>query len=319
MTEPIQLDDLLPENVVSRRNLLIGAGAAALAGGAVATATGVTTVAAAPPRAEVLGDTVVGAAYLPIDGLDFLPDGLYNGGGDPRYVDAITGVGIGFTGGHTAGQLAARISLPVGSVIRQVNVSYYGTPIINIYTKPLANPAGTTLAISSSLAAGGGAKTQTFDLDGSTGLLAPITIEAGNTYTIRFYVGTGDTIHGVTIGYTPPLQGFVAATGDPRVLDTRLGGGKLAPNEERTIAVGVPGARSALFNLTVVNTEGTGGFIACFAANITYPNNSSINWFGANQILANSVLCALDSTGSIKIRGGANRTDVVIDRIGYFF
>jgi hypothetical protein len=316
MTEPIDLDDLLPERAVSRRNLLIGAGAAAVGIGA-ALSTGDGAIAAAP-RPEVLGAAVAGSQYLPIDALDFFPDGLYNGGGDPRYSDPTTGVGIAFTGGHTAGQLAATIPLPTGSVIRQINVCYYGAPIINVYEKPMATPNLPALHISSPLAAGGGAKTQSFTLDGSSDALAPITIAAATTYTLRFYVGAGDTIHGVTIGYTSPQQGFVAATGDPRVLDTRLVGGKLNPNEERSVVVAPAGARSALFNLTVVDTEGAGGFLACFAANIAYPNNSSINWFGANQILANSVLSAVDASGAIKIRGGANRTNVVVDRIGFF-
>jgi hypothetical protein len=317
MTESIHLDDLLPERVVSRRNLLIGASATAVGVGAVLSAG--STLQAAAPRTEAFGAAVAGLQYLPIDGLEFFPDGLYNGGSDPRYSDPLTGVGVAFGGGHTAAQLATGLPLPVGSVIRQINVSYWGTPIINVYAKPLANTAATTLNISTSLTAGAGSKTQTFTLDGSTPALAPITVEAATTYTLRFYVGAGDTIHGVTVGYTAPQQGFVVATGDPRVLNTRIAGGKLNPNEERSIAVGLPGARSALFNLTVVNTEGAGGFVACFAANVAYPGNSSINWFGADQILANSVLSAVDASGAIKIRGGANRTDVVIDRIGYFY
>ena len=317
MTEPIHLDDLLPERVVSRRNLFIGASATAL-GMSTALSAG-STVHAASPHTEALGAAVAGLQYLPMDGLDFFPDGLYNGGNDPRYFDPLSGVGIAFGSGHTAGQLATGLPLPAGSVIRQINVSYGGTPIINVYAKPLATPTVTSQSISTSLAAGAGSKTQTFTLDGSTAALAPITIEPATAYTLRFYVGPGDTIHGATVGYTLPQQGFVAATGDPRVLNTRVAGGKLAANEERTIAVGVAGARSALFNLTVVNTEGAGGFVACFAANVAYPGNSSINWFGADQILANSVLSAVDSNGAIKIRGGANRTDVVIDRIGYFY
>jgi hypothetical protein len=317
MTQSIQLDDLLPERVVSRRNLLIGAGAAAVGiGAALSTAE---SAGAAGPQTEVLGAVVAGSTYLPIDGLDFFPDGQYNGGGDPRYVDPITGVGIAFTGGHTAGQLAATIPLPTGSVIDQINVCYYGSPIINVFAKSFASPSTPTQLISSPLLAGAGAKTQSFTLDGSIAALTSIAIAAATSYTLRFYVGAGDSIHGVTIGYTAPQQGFVAADGIPRVLDTRISGGKLSPNEERTVVVGVPGARSALFNITVTDTAGAGGFVACFAADIAYPGNSSINWFGAGQTLANSVLCAVDATGAIKIRGGANLTDIVIDRIGYVF
>jgi hypothetical protein len=216
--------------------------------------------------------------------------------------------------------LAASLSLPVGSVVRQINVAYQGQPILSIKRRIMTAPSpvqdASELLIT---AAGGGQKTQTFDLT------TPVTIEPATTYFLNSFHSAGDSVLGVTLGYTAPLQGFVAATGAPRVLDTREagGGGKLNPGEERTVLVGAPGARSALFNIAVVNTEGVatnpGGFVACFAANIAHPGNSSINWFGANQILSNTVLSALDGSGAIKIRGGSNRTDVVIDRIGFFF
>ena len=78
----------------------------------------------------------------------------------------------------------------------------------------------------------------------------------------------------------------------------------------------IPGARTAVINLTVTGTV-TAGFVAVFPANIAWPNNSSINWSSSNQNLANSVITAVDGSGQIKIRGGANPTHVVIDRIGY--
>ena len=43
----------------------------------------------------------------------------------------------------------------------------------------------------------------------------------------------------------------------------------------------------------------------------------SINWSGAGAILSNGIICQVDAAGAIKIRGGANPTHVVIDRIGY--
>jgi hypothetical protein len=153
MTEPIELDDLLPERVVSRRNMLLGAGATALGVGA-ALSMGGTAQAVAPqfaPQPEVLGATVAGLQYIALDALDFFVDGFYDGGHDPRYIDQLTGAGIEFLGGHMSGQLAATIPLPVGSVIRQINVSYYGTPIINVYAKSLSNPANLTQSISKSL------------------------------------------------------------------------------------------------------------------------------------------------------------------------
>jgi hypothetical protein len=101
------------------------------------------------------------------------------------------------------------------------------------------------------------------------------------------------------------------------VLDTRTTGGPLGDGEERTIALGFPGARGAVINLTVTETQGGGGFVAVFPANIAWPGNSSINWFGANQNVANGVITALDTLGQIKIRGGVAPTQVIIDRIGW--
>jgi hypothetical protein len=81
--------------------------------------------------------------------------------------------------------------------------------------------------------------------------------------------------------------------------------------------LGVPGfASAAVINLTITETENA-GFVAVFAANVSWPGNSSIDWSSTNQNLANSVITAVDSTGHIKIRGGVNPTNVVIDVQGY--
>jgi hypothetical protein len=316
MTEPIELDDLTPERAMSRRNLIVGASAAALGLSAVMSAGSV--VDAAPPHPEVLAPSVAGLQYIGLDATDFWPDGNYNGGQDPRVIDILSGVGVAFGGGNNAAQLAASIPLPAGSVIRQISVAYQGTPIINVYAKALVSPVTLGQYISSGLAAGGGNKTQTITLNGSRPQLAPIRLVTNTSYTVRFYVGPGDSIHAVSIGYTPPLQGFVPVTGHQRVLDTRSSGGKLQPGQVRTVAAGVAGARSTMFSLIVLGTEGAGS-VACFPANIAYPGNSSIAWFGTGQTLENTVVSAVDSHGNIKIRGGTNRTHVIIDRIGHFY
>jgi hypothetical protein len=315
MTEPIELDDLTPERAMSRRNLIVGASAAALG---VSAAMSAGSVVDAAPRPEVLGASVAGLQYMALDATDFWPDGNYNGGQDPRHIDTLTGAGVSFVGPNNAAQLAASIPLPAGSVIRQISIAYQGTPIINVYAKPLATPTALGQHISLGLAAGGGDKTQTITLNGSRPQLAPIRLVANTSYTLRFYVGIGDGIHAVTIGYTPPLQGFVPITGHQRVLDTRSSGGKLLPGQVRTIHAGVAGARSTMFSLIVLGTEGTGS-VACFPANVAYPGNTSITWFGSGQTLENTVVSAVDSSGAIKIRGAVNRTHVIIDRIGHFY
>jgi len=145
-----------------------------------------------------------------------------------------------------------------------------------------------------------------------------ITIGNRKSALFAFYSSGGSALYGVTIGYTPPTQGFIPFGGaDPRVLDTRKTGGPLQPGEERVINLGFAGARGAVVNLTVTNTGGGGGFVAVFPANIAWPGNSSINWTSANENVANGVITALDSSGRIPIHGGAAPTDVVIDRIGW--
>ncbi len=310
-------DQLPTDDGMSRRNLLMGAGAAVAAGAAFAVPA--TVSAGAPPilagnfHPEALNAPVGGLTYMPLDGLAFFPDTQYNGGFDPRYEDNLSGVGIAFSGGHTAGQLAAAIQVPTGSLIKQINVAYGGTPILNIFTRTLTSPTPLGQPFTQSLAAGGGAKTQSFDIP------AGFAIAAGTTYSLRFYVGAGDTIHGVTIGYVPPTQSFVPFTGAvPRALDTRVSGGKLNPAEDRLVALGNVGARSAVFNLAITDTEGAGGFVGAYSAALAmWPGNASINWTGAGLNLSNGVTCAVDATGQIKIHGGANKTHVVIDMIGY--
>ena len=82
------------------------------------------------------------------------------------------------------------------------------------------------------------------------------------------------------------------------------------------MSLGIAGARTAVINLTITETVGS-GFVAVFPANIEWPKNSSINWSASNQNIANGVITAVDGNGNIKIRGGSNPTHVVIDRIGF--
>jgi hypothetical protein len=79
-----------------------------------------------------------------------------------------------------------------------------------------------------------------------------------------------------------------------------------------------PGPRSAVFNIVVAETEGTGGFVSAFAADQVWPGNSTVNWSGFGQIVANLAISQMDALGRIKVRGGVNNTHVVIDRIGFF-
>jgi len=111
------------ENGVSRRNLLAGLGAVAAGAGAFAlpanASAGAPPIVAVNLYPEVLDAALPGLTYLPIDGFDFQPDTNYAAGG--RYASDNDGVGT-----NNAGQIAASLPLPVGSVIRQINIGYRG-------------------------------------------------------------------------------------------------------------------------------------------------------------------------------------------------
>ena len=307
-------DEQYESEAVSRRGLLTGIGVAAGAG-AILGLPGAAG-AGAPPRTkagdqtEILGATKANLTYLPIDAFAFHPTSYFatSGSGWGRYYDNLTGLGVLTPPGF----LRAPLLLPTGSVVRQLNVAFQNQPIISIEKRLLVSPQVPEQLALRTLDAGPGTKTQTIDLD------PVVPIAGAATYTVTFFCSAGDTISGVTVGYEPAAQTFIPFSGAvPRVYDTRDGAGKLGPGEERTIPLGFAGARSAVINLTVDGTEGAGGVVSAFRADIAWPGSSSLNWSAAGQILANTTVVAMDAAGQIKIRGGAARTHVVIDRIGW--
>ena len=294
---------------VTRRDALIGLGAVA---GAAAAGTmlpftanaGGSVPSVVPAQAEELvGAAIPGLTYVGIDAFGFV-----NEAGTRTY-QTITG------SQPTAvnSRIWAPLMLPAGSVVYQMNVGYQVQPIAEISRRPITqpNPALQPAQVfQKTLQASPGGP-----FSSTENLATPVTIQADSTYTVSFYCGPGSSVFGCTIGYLPPTQSFVPFTGTPRVLDTR-GGARLAPGEERVVDLGIPGARTALINLTITQTIDA-GYVAVFRADIAFPNSSSINWSGPNQTLANGVITAVDATGKIKLRGGDGSTHVIIDRIGY--
>ena len=76
------------------------------------------------------------------------------------------------------------------------------------------------------------------------------------------------------------------------------------------------GASAALVTLTITQTVGA-GFVTLYSAAITQPATSSINWSSPDQILSVSTPVAVDGEGRVKITGGVNATQVIIDVVGY--
>ena len=297
--------------LMSRRAFAAAFGATA----AIAALPGIPAVAAPPSVTPITSDVepdALGAVnpaltYLMLDAFAFFNDSTFGNTG--RIYQDVTGVQPDIA----ANRLSAALPIPCGSVIYQLNVAYQGQPIMEIWKRSMTAPTpfGPTFQ-QTTPAGGGGATTATFNFD------PPIAIEQGTTASVRFFASAGDSVLGVTVGYLPPTQGFIAFAGaTPRILDTRTDGGKLAPNAPRTIALGFPGARGAVLNVTLTLTEGASGWVAAFPANITWPGNSSVNWAAPNATIANGVITAIDSLGQITLQAFQGRTHVIVDRIGW--
>lgn len=311
---------------LSRRNVLLGLGALAGAGtafAALSSSAGATAPAYAPAATpEALASPIPGLTYLNIDAQAFWPE-LGMAAGTPATAQRVYQDATGSQPGATPSRLWAPLPLPVGSVIRHISAAYQGLAVVDIMKRPLFSTGGPGTAPASQFLATfpqspGGSLAATLNVD------PPVTLAGDATYTISAFCSSSTSVFGVSIGYVPPTQSFIPFTGPtPRVLDTRDPGQiRFIPNEQRKIDLGQPGARSGVFNLTVVNTEGNvngspaGGFASAFAGD-TFPGNSSVNWDHPGQISANLVISALDQTGAVTIRVGVNRADVIIDRIGF--
>jgi hypothetical protein len=300
---------------VTRRTLLAGAGATAAAAtiGTLATpansqASGGGASPFVPGGAPLAGAgaavtpaaLTAGLTYITIDGVDFLPE---NPMATPRTVGALPGAST------TADNvLLAPLLLPIGAVLKEVQVFYVATaapaPQFAVFKKPVT--AGyAPLAAFTTLTAGVGTQTTTLTFNEP--------IDGTATYLADFVAGSANqVICALLVGYGPPPT-FVAVSPIARVLDTRTTGDKLQPDEERVVDLGLRGsANAAVINLTVTETE-VAGFVAVFPADVGYSGNSSINWSASNQNIANGVITAVDASGKIKIRGGVNPTHVVID------
>lgn len=303
---------------LSRRQLIAGLGAASGAAGLLAAIPGGTIVAGPAEPAlgpgpsqfpQVLAPVVPALTYAQLDAYAFFNENT-GAPGQGRNIEILSGVT------STSGDnLVAPLPIPTGSRIRQLNVSYFGRPTAFIYRRPLADPRGDQVAyIGSTLPEHVGMDPRAESVALDVPLLANV------AYTLRFGSVDPFSIFAATVGYLPPTQGFVPVDPPTRPLDTRQAGQgpKLAPGAPRTVDLGLPaGARGAVLNLTITNTESSFGFVSVYRAGIDWPGNSSINWSSAGLTAANAVITAVDGQGRIAVRAGEAATDAVIDVVGY--
>jgi hypothetical protein len=113
--------------------------------------------------------------------------------------------------------------------------------------------------------------------------------------------------------------GFPPTTGVPV---TNLVKFPISSNQDRVLSVaGTTGAfvTAVLLTVTVVNTN-SAGFLAVLQGSGTWgaPTQfSSMNWYENGQIVANSVVSAVNASGQVKVHcGGTGSTDFVVDLVG---
>ena len=284
---------------ISRRDL-IGMGAAVSGAAAVVGAIGGPAALALPDVPQALAAALPGSTYLNIDAYGFFPDRAQ----DRVYQDLTGSQPI-----SPGKRIWAPLPIPAGSIITQISASYQGQPIIEISRRLLFSGVAATAPVQvfqQTLPASPGGPLA------STLAVPNLVIDQTATYTVSAYCLPGDSILGVSIGY---LTGYVPFSGtDPRVLDSRNTGGPIPVGTERQVTLGLPG-RAAVFNLTAVGMTGA-GYVSAYPADIDWPGNSSVNFTAAGQVVANLVVCGMNSSGAIKLRAGVANTNVVVDLIG---
>lgn len=157
-----------------------------------------------------------------------------------------------------------------------------------------------------------------------------------------FFCATGDAANGDTWTTLADSasSGVLHAVGPWRVYDSRKAApgpqGPLTSGNMRAIsvkdardvntgAVTVPdvvwaGAKAIAYNVTVVNTVGSNGFLAINMGDNTTVTASAINWSAPNLTLANASLVRLNNSREIMVICGGSSTSChfIIDVVGFY-
>ncbi len=156
----------------------------------------------------------------------------------------------------------------------------------------------------------------------------------GSAYTVTIDAGAGTVVYGAEVTVFSSASEFVLV--DPfRVWDSRTpsgtllipsatAGGRISSGQTRGFTVDgfiTRGAAGLMLNVTLADTVGA-GFLTFYAENPddpTPPPISSINWYAANQIVANLVVTGMAGEADVTIHcGGGGNTHYIIDCLGYF-
>jgi hypothetical protein len=164
-----------------------------------------------------------------------------------------------------------------------------------------------------------------------------VPVGAGGVVDIYNYVGTADAVVDVDgyfsdNTYTGDAGSYYSSVTPARISDTRAGstfqnaGHTLAALGTEAVQVsgagGVPAigpgtsVTAAVLNVTEA-TSSAGGFLTVFPAAATRPGSSDLN-FLAGDVIANSDMVGLSSTGAINVFNWSGNTDVVVDVFGFY-
>lgn len=326
---------------VSRRTLFkAGAGVAGVAGAAAVTGGNLPAAfAAGKPRTDQNGGaagrspaSIGGAAALPplLPGATVAQRGWANFRVsattlDPLPVTLYETYGLVYDGNGPSGSFTeTELALPSHAMLARVDV--YGkanganSQLWTVYNQVVGEPDQTLGSFGDiNTDQGPGVVHGVGDYTGS-----PHHIEPGEIVNVALQDSSADSAaNGVIYQYYE--KGALVLIDPVRVYDSRPGNPPGTGPKTRLTAVtprpidcssAVPtGSKGALLNVTAVNT-GPAGWIVVFKNGIATPFVSSVNWNGAGQVAANSVITEVDAASMIAVVTNTN-TDFIIDVLGY--
>ena len=224
--------------------------------------------------------------------------GVYgNGISSPTH----SGTGVHAAGTGSPNATGAFIEAPQGGTALVVNAVNGPLALLTQSTPPATIPPTTVTPVGAGWVAGN------------------VVVKGGHLY-YCYASGNGTT----TSKWAKLSGGLVIFPAAKRAYDSRSTGGPISSGTSRTVSLatsgGVPaGATAVLINLTVTETNGSGGYLAVFATGSTYQGTSNINWSASGQTIANNATSGVNGSAQVNVLcGGGASTQFIIDVAGYY-
>ena len=134
--------------------------------------------------------------------------------------------------------------------------------------------------------------------------------------------GTGGSFHPITPSRVhdsrKPTANPIASTSGPRLVNVA---NKINSTGHIELADIVPaGATAIAYNLTIVNTVGTNGYLAVNPGGTNTVSASAINWSASGLSLANGSVVTISTNRQVTVicGGSSTSTNFIIDVVGYY-